>query len=225
MIASFTRNRQNSINGVPLVFFVVGGIAQEHLADGTPDREESARENRGRFWVLHEDGQRTEIRVMRNLFTPRFGQRVWVLLYQDNGPSAPLRYAMAGHIGDGDAVRIVRESLWRSVILKTMAPQRMHYWATRVRALALSAWIVPAALVLLLTPGSLAMLTLVPGAFVCALCVAAYYRIQADKDIDGVLTPRVCGQLRDEALSLVVQSNADGPAAAPAGAVASVSAA
>lgn len=193
--------RATQVNGIPVLLRLINGIAQED--DGTPGvHERASKEDRGRFWLLDEDGHRTEIRVMRELFTPRFGERVWVLLCQDRDGCGPARYAVAGHVGDDDAVSVIRKELWRKNVLMKLAPQHMRYFPLWLSAAHFAASMGLICILALLPAGSATRALLAAGGVIAALGTALYFAYRFNKEVEDVLSPAIRDQLREVAQQL-----------------------
>ncbi len=199
---TLTIRSRASVNGVALTLYLISGIAQESNGTHELDPEHVTRENRGRFWIVHEDGTLTEIRVMRNLFTPQFGRRVWVLLYRDAAESDPARYALAGHVDGADVNIIVRPHLWETIILKATAPNLMKYWDSRIQASFLSIWLAPMAWILLFNPGPAPLLL----SMLCSVCAVVYCMRRRQKAVYEILL-RVRRRLHQEVKRILRQGD------------------
>ncbi len=200
--------RNVRICGSPLVLCVITGVAQEDPAG-----------EGGRFWLIQEDGERVEIRVMRHLFTPRFGERAWVLLYRTSDQERLGRYVMAGHQGCSlqEAASLASEKHWR-LLLAQLTPRRVNYWNERIAAATLISMLSPMLVgggVIFLAPPApftlaraAALALLVALVFFASNIAANYFARRLSAEINGELAQDVRKQMLEAAQQMCVEMEA-----------------
>ena len=202
--------RKTTIGGVPLVLCVITGIAHEDDQD-----------SEGRFWLIQEDGRRVEIKVLRQVFTPRFAERVWVLLYKKSDEQRFGRYLMAGHLEAAvpDAVPLAGETHWKE-ILALLTPKRVLHWQTRIAAAGLVGMLAPMLVVgpmILLAPaqqsglvtGALVALS-IAGLHIASRLAARYFAKRLEREAGGSLTPGIRQEMFEAARELCAELEGQG---------------
>jgi len=198
--------RKVCISGVPMVLCLIDGVAQDSRIFASTDRAP----DEGRFCILHEDGQRTEIRLMKHLFTPRYGERVWVLLCKDTDDQRFGRHVFAGHWNDSvqAAARLISDAHWMELVSR-LAPQTMTYWKERIAAATFVGMLAPilaVAPIVLLEPA--APLTLTRGAmiaaaialvFIASRVASRFFTSRLARVMEGDLTPDIRAQMLEAA--------------------------
>ena len=219
--------RKVCISGVPMVLCVISGVAQDlRLEAQTPSPSPSPHPlpgssiesigrpaDSGHFWILHDNGQRTRISLMRHQFAPRHDARVWVLLCKEVDGQRFAQYVLAGHENctAQDVSSLMSDTHWMQLVSR-IAPGKTTYWKDRIAVARFTSVLAPilvgGATISLMpagtrTPVQGALIVLaIACVFVASRFAARYFTSRLASVMEGSLTPDIRGQMLEEARML-----------------------